>query len=244
MSTQIAKPEPHAVAHAVTPMMLIQQASAQGASIEQMAQLFELKLRVEADEARKAFNEAMARFKSNPPRITKNVQKQAGQMALNYASLDHVCDALIPALAQHGLRHAWAMKQDGSMMTVTCTLTHELGHSEGTSMTAGYDQSGGKNGIQAIASAQTYLQRYTLLAATGQAAGGMDDDGVGSGTSQPKTGLSEGELIDRIEAIRAASTQEELKDVWAKANVAARKANDVAAQQQFAKEGERRRAQL
>ena len=49
---------------------------------------------------------------------------------------------------------------------MTCQITHELGHSESVEMTAPPDDSGGKNTIQSIASTKTYLERYTLLAAT------------------------------------------------------------------------------
>ena len=59
---------------------------------------------------------------------------------------------------------------------VTCKITHELGHSEETSLSAPADSSGSKNAIQAIGSTITYLQRYTLLALTGLATHEQDDD--------------------------------------------------------------------
>jgi hypothetical protein len=52
-----------------------------------------------------------------------------------------------------------------------------MGHSESTSLTAAPDTSGSKNSIQAVGSTITYLERYTLLALTGLAAQGQDDDG-------------------------------------------------------------------
>ncbi len=61
-----------------------------------------------------------------------------------------------------------------------CTITHELGHSESTSLTANPDISGSKNAIQAIGSTISYLERYTVLALTGLATKDMDDDGVSS----------------------------------------------------------------
>ena len=50
------------------------------------------------------------------------------------------------------------------------------------------DTSGSKNSIQAISSAVTYLQRYTLLAATGLSTselGNLDNDGRGTGAETP-----------------------------------------------------------
>ena len=193
----------------VTPMDLIQRALASGASIEQMTQLFDLKLRVDQDNARTAFNQAMARFKANPPRIVKDVTKQAGQMALHYASLENIVATITPALAFAGLRHSWSIDQTNGVMAVTCLLTHELGHTESASMTAPYDQSGGKNAIQAIASANTYLKRYTLFAVTGLAAGEIDDDGAAAGPG--KSAMPEGLLADHLAAISAAADADELK---------------------------------
>jgi hypothetical protein len=51
------------------------------------------------------------------------------------------------------------------------------GHHEETTLSSSPDDSGGKNSIQAIGSAVTYLQRYTLLALTGLATREQDNDG-------------------------------------------------------------------
>ena len=48
---------------------------------------------------------------------------------------------------------------------MTCVVSHRLGHSEENTLTAGRDESGNKNNIQAVGSTITYLQRYTLKAA-------------------------------------------------------------------------------
>jgi ERF superfamily len=63
---------------------------------------------------------------------------------------------------------------------VTCILTHQMGHSEETTLAGAPDNSGSKNSIQAIGSTVTYLERYTLLAATGLAAANGDNDGQGA----------------------------------------------------------------
>lgn len=226
-----------------TPMGLIALAAQRGATIEQMAQLFELQLRVEAVDARKAFNTAMAKFKANPPRITKNVQKKAGPIELNYASLDHICDAVIPALSAVGVRHSWRTEQSNGQMTVTCIISHEAGHTEETPLSGPYDTSGGKNPIQAIASAKTYLERYTLLAAVGMAAGGMDDDGRGTG-KEPETGLDDGEYDRMIGLIDAADTLPLLQKTFVECFKAARAANDQGAMAGITKAKEARKAQL
>ena len=135
--------------------------------------------RYEAGEARKAYTAALADFKANPPSVVKGSSASfgAGKASYDYATLDTVTGAVIPSLSAHGLSHHWSTSQEGGRVSVTCTLTHRDGHAESVTLSAPEDTSGSKNPIQAIGSTVTYLQRYTLLAITGLAAEGHDDDG-------------------------------------------------------------------
>ena len=90
-------------------------------------------------------------------------------------------------LAEHGLSHSWSTEQIGSAIAVTCILTHEQGHSERTTLSGEADTSGNKNAIQAIGSAVTYFERYTLMSITGLAALDSDDDGQGRWPSVNRT---------------------------------------------------------
>jgi len=182
----------------VTPMLMLQTAIDKGASLEQMQQLMDLQERWEKNEARKAFVVAMTAFKAAPPVIRKNkhvsFKTNKGKTEYNHASLDHVANAISDGMAKHGLSFRWDINQD-SAITVTCIVTHSLGHSESVSMRANDDQSGGKNSIQAIGSTVTYLQRYTLLAATGLASADSDDDGRGS---DPVKMISEAQRLSLV----------------------------------------------
>jgi len=148
------------------------------AFIEKMLDLQE---RHEKNEARKAYHEAMSQFKANAPEIEKDktVSYKAGGSTVSYkhATLANVTNKINAALGKFGLSAAWETKQDNGSITVTCTVTHKLGHSESTSLIAAPDVSGSKNPIQAIGSTISYLERYTLLALTGLATSDMDDDG-------------------------------------------------------------------
>jgi hypothetical protein len=164
-------------------MDLIHMAVGQNADIDKLQKLFELQLAWEANQAKKAFVAAMNEFKANPPGILKNKHvhyEVAGKPPTDYdhATLDNVCKAATQGLSAHGISHRWVIEQKGdNLIRVTCILTHVAGHSEETTMAAGADETGGKNKIQAIASSVTYLERYTLLAATGLAAANTDNDG-------------------------------------------------------------------
>lgn len=172
------------------PMRLLEVAVQRGASVEELDRLMTLAERHEANEARRAYVAAMAQFKRNPPTIMKNktakMQKDGRDLySYGFADLAAVCGALVEALAQVGISHAWSVGQNGAAITVTCTLTHAMGHREHVALTAQADQSGGKNSIQAIGSAVKYLERYTLLAATGIAVqDSEDDDGAAAGITQ------------------------------------------------------------
>jgi hypothetical protein len=193
---------------APTPDNLLAMALSRGADMEQLERLMALKERHDANEARKAYVAALAAFKAEPIdlRKTKAVgyETTGGVVGYKHATLADVVDAVVTAMAKHGLSHNWSVKQD-SGITVTCTLTHALGHSESVSMTAAPDNSGKKNAIQQVASTVTYLQRYTLQSITGVAAKDVeDDDGAafdkGDGDDEAG-GLAEATLVDWETAI-------------------------------------------
>ena len=180
-------------------------ASSADFDVAKLQQLLEVKERWEANEARKAFFQAMADFKANPPKIRKNkhvaFQTGKGKTEYDHATLDHVAEEVSKAMAPHGLRFSWDTKQlDGGAIQVSCVVTHVQGHSESVTLTGGRDDSGSKNSLQSVGSAITYLQRYTLMAATGLAAAGQDDD---ASNAEPVPRISEekqSKLVDMVDA--------------------------------------------
>lgn len=168
------------------PLAMAMQAIKAGMSVADMRGMLDLQKDWEANEARKAYVAAMAEFKRNPPEIFKRKQvafttRDGDTTSYKHATLGDVTSAIIDGLAQHGISHRWDTKQDGGKIVVTCILTHNLGHSESTSLEGAPDASGKKNGIQQVASTVTYLQRYTLLGASGLATKDeADDDGAGA----------------------------------------------------------------
>jgi hypothetical protein len=96
-----------------------------------------------------------------------------------------------------------------------------MGHSELTKMTAPSDTSGQKNSIQAIASTITYLQRYTLLAATGLTTKDMPDDDGKGGVKEPiksKEQKVKEQIFakDYTDDLNNAKSLDELGAIWAK----------------------------
>ena len=160
---------------------MIRLAVSGGADLDKLEKLLALQERWEAGEARKAYNKSMSEFKANPPKIDKDkrvgyMSKMGGKVGYSHASLYNVVDKITTELSKHGFSASWKTQQNGKII-VTCRITHSMGHSEETSLSADADTSGAKNAIQAIGSTISYLERYTLLAATGLATYDQDTDG-------------------------------------------------------------------
>ena len=216
---------------AVTPMAMLQLAVEKGASVEQLERLMALQERYEANEAKKEFVAAMTRFKENPKVIEKNAtvdfSSQKGRTHYKHATLANVCDVIGPALSEVGISHRWETEQlpEGGMIRVTCILTHARGHSERVWLQAGRDESGNKNNIQAVGSTVTYLQRYTLLAATGMAvADQRDDDGKGGASHT----MDDSVKADFLAAIEALADKKASESLWQTIAAACTKSGDVA----------------
>ena len=175
------KMEVSATAQDNGPMAMMMQAMAQGADVDQIEKMMALQERWDANQAKKAYVKAMAAFKANPPKIIKDKLVSYKATKYSHASLGNVTQSISEGLGAHGLSAAWETIQlDKGMIKVVCIITHEIGHSESTSLSAMPDVSGSKNSIQAIGSTVSYLQRYTILAITGLATQDQDNDGRAS----------------------------------------------------------------
>lgn len=210
--TAVAAQQPAGQVPANSPMGMMMAAMAQGISPEQISQMMDLQERWEQKEAEKAYNDALAAFKSEAVEIIKRREvdftSQKGRTNYKHAELSDVVEAVGPALSKHGFAWSWKTEQQNGNIRVTCILKHRLGHSDSVALEAAPDQSGNKNSIQAIASTVTYLQRHTLKAITGVSEKGDDDDG---------RGLSEAELgvvDDWVAAVESSASLEELDATW------------------------------
>lgn len=225
----ITTQEQHAVAITTPagPMSGALQMLQAGVSIEQMQGIMALQKEYEANEARKAYVADMAEFKLNPPEIFKTKLVSFSGTEYKHATLGDVARAVVESLARHGFSHSWETRQSGGNITVVCRITHRLGHSESTMMEAGADQSGKKNAIQAVASAITYMQRYTLLGACGLATMDTPDDD-GRGYDAP-TGYDAPGMLERwIARANAAVNIDALRTTRGLAGQEFMAANDVA----------------
>lgn len=209
-----------------TPADIVLYAMQNGGSIEQIRDFMQLQREWEADQARKSYVADMAEFKKNPPHIVKDKQVAFSGTSYMHATLGNVTSSIVEGLARHGFSHRWDTdQQPGGLIAVTCILTHRLGHSEKTLLSAKGDDSGKKNNIQQMASSITYLQRYTLLAACGLATHDQgDDDGHAAGIQGQE---------DWLGHVARAKSLDELQRIWNDGSVDLKRSDDLAPYDDF-----------
>lgn len=176
MNTQLSiQPEPASQAAA-----MIQTAIDKGVSAEQLREFLAARRDWEADEARKAYSQAIADFQSRCPIIEKADKAHNKQ----YAALDRIWREIRPLMQETGLSVVWTAN------TATEFGVHiegEIRHRQGHSVAISYDlpmpdKVTGQNAAQQMGSASTYAKRYALCAALGIVTG-EDDDAHVAGTA-------------------------------------------------------------
>lgn len=213
----------------ITPADMIQQAIQQGSGVDVMERLLALQERHDAFQARKAFDDAMADLRKNLPKITKSREvdftTSKGRTNYRFEDLAEITESLSGPMSEVGLSFRWYTDNVQNGVKVTCRITHRDGHFEETSLVSPVDGSGNKNPIQAIGSAVTYLQRYTLKAAVGIAAS-HDDDAQEAGrkadpeprqqqaASAPKNEQARALYTRHQHEIRKSTTKDELRAAW------------------------------
>lgn len=186
----------------VTPMTMIDRALATGAAPETLERLLALQERWEANQGRKAFDEAMAAAKVEIPTIRKNrtvdFTSSKGRTHYKHEDLAEIAETVNPILGKYGLSYRFRTRNEPNQpIVVTCIVTHRLGYFEETTLTGPRDESGNKNALQQVGSTLTYLQRMTLKAALGLAAA-EDDDAQSSESAPSKISAEQREELQNL----------------------------------------------
>ncbi len=165
--------------------------------VDKFERLMAMQERVQARQALIDFEGAVASAKSRIGPVKKNA---TGHNEKRYANFEAYAREIDPILSELGLSYRFRTQQDASKIKVTCVLSHTSGHREENSLESMSDKSGSKNEIQAIGSALTYLQRYSLVQALGLAATD-DDDGKKAGEQDLISSEQIAELYELIRKI-------------------------------------------
>jgi len=171
---------------------MVQMAMSQGGQLDTdtLRELMQLQREFQADESKRAFTAAMVELKADLPAVIAkdgvvDFTSSKGRTHYRHATLAGAMAEVEGPLTRHGFSLGWKTSQEGGRVRVVCELTHKLGHSESTALEGPVDTSGGKNGVQGIASTVTYLSRYTALTLLGLATGDIKEPPPPDGGGEP-----------------------------------------------------------
>lgn len=194
------------------PQALIEKAIEAGAGIDTMERLFVLAKEMRAVKAHEAWYAAMAEFQQKCPAIKKTATARMKGYAYTFAPLDEICSTVQPVMGPLGLSMRWTTpKIEGDKVTVTCVISHRLGHFEssgdvvmpimGATQRSDGSGEGGANAAQRVGISLTYAKRYSLLGILGLAPED-DDDAAGAGGAPQQQGgqSSHGQDLESVVA--------------------------------------------
>ena len=172
--------------------------------------LLQLKERMEAREAEKQFNAAMARLQPKLPAIPKRGRVSYSTTNFSFATYEDIDDAIRPLLCAEGFSLSFDSAIQDGKATYTGTLAHAAGHSKSASMILPADTSGGKNAIQAVGSTVSYAKRYLVGMLLNIITRGSDDD---ASTAEPISEEQAMSIRDMLDAL--AMTPPQMQKFWA-----------------------------
>ena len=159
--TTIKSSPPPATAGAGTLLTVIAQAASNpDFDLDRLERLFAMQRQVLADEAKQAFQMAMAAAQAEMPSVVKNAENP--HLKSKYAQLEAIDDAIRPIYTRHGFSLMFSQResQQQGEIIVVCTVLHKAGHSVTEELPGKIDAGPGRSAIQAVGSSISYLRRY------------------------------------------------------------------------------------
>lgn len=156
------------------PTELIQFAIENKLPAAELKELVALHEQMTAREAAREFNRALADFQRATPPIKKGktakiTTKGGGSYSFSYAEFDEIEAHVKPYLERFGFSYTFDTTVDdkGVLLTNTCTLLHENGHSRSSKFTLPIANESGMSPQQKVGAANSYAKRQTLSAVLG-----------------------------------------------------------------------------
>lgn len=145
---------------------------------------------------------ALSKFQGELENASKNVSKQG--ITWRYADLAECINVAKPHLAANGLAVTQFMGMYEGKQSLTTMLTHESGQyisDEVQLPDAVLHGSSGKNPVQVLGSAITYVRRYNYAAIVGMAQ--EDDDGCAANGAKSKPSKPDGNDMGWVNSVKA-----------------------------------------
>ncbi len=213
-----AAPTPPSFSLAETsPTEMMMTAMERGASLEQIEKMMGLRERWKKGEAEDAFRKDFAAFRGENIIIPKTGHVDRGRAgSFVQAEYDVACRMLSPALSRHGFGFRHDMKfglrriiiageeNDVGWVWVTCHLEHRQGHAERLELEGPPGDLTANTPVQNMQATASFLKRQGLLAITGTATGGEDDESKLRNGKGRNTDDSQGDDGNADESLRMA----------------------------------------
>lgn len=159
----------------------ISQAIAKKMPIETIERFLVMRKEFRLEQAREAFVLAMSQFQKECPVImkTKGVKKaNSDTIIYRYAPLDSIVLQVKDALGNNNLAYFFREErsEDGTKITVICTIRHSMGHSEESAFTVEVGAEAYMTDTQKYGARNTFAKRYAFMNALGILTGDEDTD--------------------------------------------------------------------
>ena len=167
---------------------LLRYAVDKGVTTDAMNGLMAIRRELNAEAAKKAFDEAMAQFQSVCPVIEKRkavMNKDGRSIRYKYAPLDDIVTQVKEPLKANGFSYTLNAEVKGNMVKAICRIKHCAGHEQFSEMEVPIDPDAYMNGPQKYASALTFAKRYAFCNGFGILTGDEDTDGATKKPQQP-----------------------------------------------------------
>lgn len=146
--------------------------------VETIERFLAMRKELKADQAKEAFTMAMAQFQKDCPVIarTKEVKNKEGKVTYRYAPLDSIILQVKKTLGENNLAYDFSETRTEKEITVTCTITHSLGHTKSSSFTVEIGSEAYMTDTQKYGARNTFAKRYAFMNVLGIATGDEDTD--------------------------------------------------------------------
>lgn len=205
---------------------LISMAIQNNVDLDKIERIIAMRDKFKAEQARDAFNTAMANFQAICPTIEKKkeAKNDQGKTLYSYAPLDSIVSQVKELLGANGFSYAIRVETGIDHVKVTCVVKHTMGHSEESVFDIPLSS---KTGImsapQQVAATTTFAKRYAFLNAFGIMTGDEDNE-----KALEEKDLRASAIVEFEMKLRGAKTLDELKTIWISLPAMARKELETA----------------
>jgi hypothetical protein len=207
---------------------------------DRLEKFMDLQFKMEAKQAERAFNAALAEFQGECPIIDKSKNVSFKSVNYDYSPIEEIASVIKPILNKHGLSYSFNIKEtsDKDKLELITKIRHVAGHCEETSYFFNkYHDDDRMNSAQRAKSSVTFSKRAALENALGLVTAKEDDDagglkGLGPATQEQLKEVNilvsetKSDTTKLLEFVKAKSLSE-LTDGQAKAAIHALKQKKV-----------------